>query len=163
MSNDSRKIAPNGEIINLMQVTTVAAETYIGTLLSFLTYICDLFVNFYFLWSYLGTAGIISYAAMMLTMPLNIACALLQFKVEAELLGKKDIRVKVFNDVLNGMKVIKFYGWEISLEKLVEKFRNIELKTLRKKSYIYAVYNATSSVNQTTLASIIVRKKIMFF
>ena len=156
MSNDSRKIAPNGEIINLMQVTTVAAETYIGILLGLLTYFIDIVMNLYFMWTYLGVAAFISYGAMIMVTPINIICALLQYKTEAQLLAKKDARVKVFNDVLNGIKVIKFYGWEISFEKLVEKFRNIELNTLKKRSFIYAIYNLSSSLNQIGFTSFVV-------
>lgn len=50
----------------------------------------------------------------------------------------KDERVKMMNEILNGMKVIKLYAWEPSFEDQVEKIRGKEIKVLRKAAYLSA-------------------------
>ncbi len=58
-----------------------------------------------------------------------------------EKLAASDKRIKTVNEVLNGIKVIKFYGWEITFEKLINKMRDIELKILKKSTILYTFLN----------------------
>lgn len=43
----------------------------------------------------------------------------------------KDERLKLLNDMLNGIKVLKLYAWEESMLKMVSEIRDREMKTLR--------------------------------
>lgn len=43
----------------------------------------------------------------------------------------KDERLKLINDVLSGMRVLKLYAWEESMEQLIAKLRKRELYVLR--------------------------------
>ena len=51
---------------------------------------------------------------------------------------QKDQRIKLMNEVLNGMKVLKLYAWELSFKDKISAIRNIELETLRKYAYLSA-------------------------
>ncbi len=51
---------------------------------------------------------------------------------------QKDQRIKLMNEVLNGMKVLKLYAWELSFQDKISAIRNIELETLRKYAYLSA-------------------------
>ncbi len=53
-------------------------------------------------------------------------------------MGQKDTRIKLVNEVLNGMKVIKLYAWEEPFKQLIMGVRNAELKVLRKYSFLNA-------------------------
>lgn len=44
----------------------------------------------------------------------------------------KDERTKMVNEVLNGIKIIKLYAWEIPMEETISKLRNRELSLIRK-------------------------------
>lgn len=44
----------------------------------------------------------------------------------------KDKRLKLVNDMLTGIKVLKLYTWEIPMQKMIAKLRAKELMTLRK-------------------------------
>lgn len=50
----------------------------------------------------------------------------------------KDERVKLMNEILNGMKVLKLYAWEKSFENEIQKIRQKEVKILRKTAYFSA-------------------------
>ena len=52
---------------------------------------------------------------------------------------QKDQRIKLMNEVLNGMKVLKLYAWELSFKDKINAIRNAELVTLQKYAYLQAV------------------------
>jgi hypothetical protein len=51
----------------------------------------------------------------------------------------KDARVKLLNEVLNGIKVLKLYAWEKSFQDKISAIREKELVTLRKYAMLSAV------------------------
>ena len=53
----------------------------------------------------------------------------------------KDSRIKLMNEVLNGIKVLKLYAWEESFQEKILGIRNKELEVLKKAAYL----NAASS------------------
>ena len=48
----------------------------------------------------------------------------------------KDKRTKMINEVLNGIKVIKLYGWEGAFEKSIAVVRKEEVSTIKKAAYL---------------------------
>ena len=54
-------------------------------------------------------------------------------------MSQKDQRIKLMNEVLNGMKVLKLYAWELSFKDKINVWRNKELQTLKKYAYLSAV------------------------
>ena len=53
----------------------------------------------------------------------------------------KDSRMKLLNEVLNGIKVIKFYTWEKPFKDLIMKLRSREVAALRKFTFLTASYS----------------------
>jgi len=51
---------------------------------------------------------------------------------------QKDLRIRLMNEVLNGVKVIKLYAWEDHFQEDVQSIRNAELSVLRKIIYLNA-------------------------
>ena len=51
----------------------------------------------------------------------------------------KDGRIKLMNEVLNGVKLLKFFAWEPSFRQKVDIIRNKELKSLFKINFINGV------------------------
>lgn len=51
----------------------------------------------------------------------------------------KDSRIKLMNEVLGGIKVLKLYAWEPSFLELVRGIRRGELRLLRKGTYLQAI------------------------
>lgn len=44
----------------------------------------------------------------------------------------KDERIKICNEILNGIKVIKLYAWEPPMEEVIQRIRRKELHLIRK-------------------------------
>ena len=50
----------------------------------------------------------------------------------------KDQRIRLTNELLGGIKVIKLYAWEEHFQENVQSIRNSELAVLRKIAYLNA-------------------------
>ncbi len=55
----------------------------------------------------------------------------------------KDNRIKLMNEMLNGIKVLKLYAWELAFKDKVSEIRESELKVLKKAAYLAAVSTFT--------------------
>lgn len=64
-----------------------------------------------------------------------------------------DGRVKLMNEILNGIKILKFYAWEKAFLEQVLGYREKELKTLKKSQILYSV-----SIASFNSSSFLVRK-----
>ncbi len=68
-----------------------------------------------------------------------------------------DGRVNLMNEILNGIKILKFYAWEKAFLEQVLGYREKELKTLKKSQILYSV-----SIASFNSSSFLVRKKNRF-
>lgn len=55
----------------------------------------------------------------------------------------KDNRIKLMNEMLNGIKVLKLYAWELAFKDKVSEIRESELQVLKKAAYLGAVSTFT--------------------
>ena len=53
-----------------------------------------------------------------------------------------DSRVKITNELLQGIQCVKMYSWEESFFNVIEKFRQKELESLKKIAYLIAFSRA---------------------
>lgn len=58
---------------------------------------------------------------------------------QVEQMQHKDARIKLMNEILNGIKVLKLYAWETSFRDKVLAIRQKELNVLRKTAYLGAL------------------------
>ena len=59
--------------------------------------------------------------------------------VRMKVLEKTDARVKLMNEVLTGIRVIKYYCWEKPFKGKVHDIRQVELKSTEKMAWIMSV------------------------
>uniref|UniRef100_A0A673W5I6 Canalicular multispecific organic anion transporter 2-like n=1 Tax=Salmo trutta TaxID=8032 RepID=A0A673W5I6_SALTR len=93
----------------------------------------------YFLWQNLGPSVLAGVAVMILLIPLNAAIAVRTRAYQVEQMQYKDTRIKLMNEILNGIKVLKLYAWENSFKDKVLEIRQKELNVLRKTAYLGAL------------------------
>jgi ABC-type multidrug transport system fused ATPase/permease subunit len=76
-------------------------------------YICSkLVVSFAFLVYFLGWPALVGAAALIVLLPLNIVLMKMITIKRAKLLNFTDKRVRTMNEILQGIRVIKYFTWE---------------------------------------------------
>ncbi|XP_026302870.1 multidrug resistance-associated protein 1 [Piliocolobus tephrosceles] len=76
---------------------------------------------------------------MVLMVPVNAVMALKTKTYQVAHMKSKDNRIKLMNEILNGIKVLKLYAWELAFKDKVLAIRQEELKVLKKSAYLAAV------------------------
>ena len=89
----------------------------------------------------IGPSVLAGVAVMIIIIPVNGFLASKMKTLQIKQMKYKDERVKLTNEVLGGMKVIKLYAWEPSFEEQILKIRAKEVTQLKYAAY----YNAVSS------------------
>ncbi|KAL6447244.1 hypothetical protein ACFW04_001485 [Cataglyphis niger] len=138
MSNAARKESTLGEIVNLMSVDAqrfMDLTAYINMIWSAPLQIA---LALYFLWEILGPAVLAGLAVMIILIPVNGLIANKVKTLQIRQMKNKDERVKLMNEVLNGIKVLKLYAWEPSFEQQILKIRNKEIQVLKEAAYLNA-------------------------
>ena len=141
MSASARKQATVGEMTNIVSVnaqTVCDLVTYLNILWSSPLQIS---ISIFLLYQYLGVSALIGVATMIIFIPINLFIANQNKKMQRSKLKIQDSRIKMMNEILSGIKVIKFYGWELSFQKIIQKIRSDELVQLRNMGLM----NVTSS------------------
>lgn len=59
-------------------------------------------------------------AVMILMGPLNAIVAKKMKKYQLEQMKNKDQRIRIMDEILNGMKILKLYAWETSFQQKVK-------------------------------------------
>lgn len=57
----------------------------------------------------------------------------------------KDERIKMMNEVLSGIKVIKLYAWEIPMEEHIEEIRRKELNLAWKINLLKGIFDTLNT------------------
>lgn len=138
MSNVARKESTLGEIVNLMSVDAqrfMDLTAYVNMIWSAPLQIV---LALYFLWEILGPAVLAGLAVMIILIPVNALIANKVKTLQIRQMKSKDERVKLMNEVLNGIKVLKLYAWEPSFEQQILKIRAKEIQVLKEAAYLNA-------------------------
>ena len=76
---------------------------------------------------------------MLFLAPINMFVFSIVSSMRQEVLKYADLRVKMMNEILTGIRIIKFYAWEAPFGKEVGRLRQKELDALTKLAYTTAV------------------------
>ena len=92
----------------------------------------QIIISLALLWSYLGVSALIGTSTLFIFMPLSVLVGNRTKKVQLVKQSHTDERIRFMDEILSGIKIIKFYGWELSFKKIIDKIRSKELEYLRK-------------------------------
>ena len=71
-------------------------------------------LSIYFIYDELGWPIFVGFGFILLAFPLFALGAVYMRRYQQEQLKNKDQRVKLINEIIGGIKVLKLYGWEPS-------------------------------------------------
>ncbi|XP_068966387.1 probable multidrug resistance-associated protein lethal(2)03659 isoform X2 [Bombus flavifrons] len=94
----------------------------------------------YFLYIEAGYAGLIGIAAVFVVVPIQSYTGKLSSKFRLQTAMKTDERVRLMDEIISGVQVIKMYAWEKPFCALIETARKLELQVVSKSAYIRGIY-----------------------
>ena len=94
-----------GQMVNLMAVDARRLNDLLPYLHNIWSSPFQIVVSMFMLWAQIGPAVLAGLTVMLIVMPLNAWMAQVQQRMQKNLMEARDERVKIFNEVLNGIKV----------------------------------------------------------
>ncbi|KAJ5836890.1 hypothetical protein N7447_002916 [Penicillium robsamsonii] len=128
-----------GTIINLMAIDSFKVSE-VGAYLHFLwasvpVQITMAVILLYHIMGFSSFAGI---ALMALMLPINLFIARQFNKVQNQILKGTDARIHATNEVLQNIRIIKYFAWEQRFQDIVGEKRKNELKALRRRYILWS-------------------------
>ncbi|XP_063312149.1 ATP-binding cassette sub-family C member 3 [Pelobates fuscus] len=139
ITNAAKKTSTVGEVVNLMSVDAQRFQDLTTFLNMLWSAPLQIFLALFFLWQALGPSVLAGVAVMVLLIPINAFIAMKTRAFQVEQMQYKDSRIKLMNEILNGIKVLKLYAWEPSFAQKVLEIRSKELSVLKKSAYLNAL------------------------
>ncbi|KAG0192612.1 hypothetical protein DFQ28_008488 [Apophysomyces sp. BC1034] len=120
-----------GTIVNLMSTDSTRITDFCRMWYNVVSAPVELLVGVLFLYQLLGVSCLLGLMVLVITLPINHYTAKLFARTNNRIMEARDKRVNLINEVLQGIRQIKFFAWEKSWEKRIMEARNVELGHLR--------------------------------
>ena len=138
LSNAGKGLSSTGQIVNIMandaekpmHFLRMANFLWGGTLRAI---VCIILI-----YVQIGNATWAGVALLSLLFPINKRVFTIVRKLRTKLLLQSDERVKLTNEVINGIRVVKFYNWEAAFEEKINVEREKELALLQRLAWTHA-------------------------
>ncbi|KAJ9192292.1 hypothetical protein DTO164E3_8431 [Paecilomyces variotii] len=129
-----------GTIINLMAIDSFKVSE-VGAYLHFLwaSVPVQVIMAVVLLYRILGFSSFAGIALMVLILPVNVYIARMFRQVQNKILASTDARIHSTNEVLQNIRIIKYFAWEQRFEDIVNEKRRAELKALRRRYIIWSI------------------------
>ncbi|KAJ9588188.1 hypothetical protein L9F63_018452, partial [Diploptera punctata] len=93
----------------------------------------------YFMWQEVGVSAAIGVASLLLFIPLQGYLGKKTSILRMKTATRTDARVRLMNEIISGIQVIKMYTWEFPFAHLVDSTRRNEIKAITATSYIRGI------------------------
>ncbi|XP_056137092.1 ATP-binding cassette sub-family C member 10 [Lampris incognitus] len=128
-----------GEVVNLMSTDTDRIFNFFNSFHELWSLPLQFSIALYLLYLQVGVAFLGGLGVALLLVPLNKLLASRILDNNKHMLRHKDSRVKMMAEILFGIRVIKFYGWEPHFTRKIAGYRKQELSRLKAIKYLDAV------------------------
>ncbi|KND91987.1 ATP-dependent bile acid permease [Tolypocladium ophioglossoides CBS 100239] len=129
-----------GTIINLMSVDSFK----VSEVTAYLHFLCaaaptQLIISVILLWQVMGLSAIPGLIVMVFLLPVNYFLARGFNITSKNIMTATDKRINVTNEVLQNIRIIKYFAWEERFGRIIDEKRRIELNALRSRFLLWAV------------------------
>ncbi|GMS94473.1 hypothetical protein PENTCL1PPCAC_16648, partial [Pristionchus entomophagus] len=145
LSASTRNNLTVGAIVNLMAIDIEKICQVMPVTQHYWSCPLQLAIGMGMLWWTIGPSAIAGIAVLLLMVPVNYLSSVLVKNWQVEQMKVKDERTKVCNVVLNGIKLIKLYGWEEAFEEKINALREQEVRSLRRIALLGRIVDALNA------------------
>eukprot|EP00546_Thalassionema_frauenfeldii_P010811 CAMPEP_0178930692 /NCGR_PEP_ID=MMETSP0786-20121207/21420_1 /TAXON_ID=186022 /ORGANISM="Thalassionema frauenfeldii, Strain CCMP 1798" /LENGTH=1417 /DNA_ID=CAMNT_0020607335 /DNA_START=51 /DNA_END=4304 /DNA_ORIENTATION=- len=139
VSSAARAKTSTGQVVNMMSNDTAQLQRFLQFGGMTLVAPIQIIISLVLIFRQVGNATWVGVGFMVFLAPINVVIFSVVSKMRLKALKHSDLRVKMVNEILNGIRIIKFYAWEKPFRKEVGKLRETEMKALTRLSYVSAV------------------------
>jgi ABC-type multidrug transport system fused ATPase/permease subunit len=154
LSTSAKKTTTLGEMTNLITNDAGQFEFGIYQLVGIISTPLQLVISTYMLYKYLGIASFVGIASILLFLPTNAFIVKRSKNIRKEKYKIQDSRIKIMNELLNGIRIIKFYGWELAFQNLVNQARKKEINLLIRSELLNTVSGFTWQIAPFVVAAV---------
>ncbi|XP_004625600.2 canalicular multispecific organic anion transporter 1 [Octodon degus] len=130
LSNLNRRQYTIGETVNLMSVDAQKLMDVTNFIHLVWSTVLQIVLSIFFLWRELGPSVLAGVGVMVLLVPVNGIFATKNRRIQVKNMKNKDKRLKIMNEILSGIKILKYFAWEPSFKERITNIRKKELKNL---------------------------------
>ncbi|KAI0821920.1 multidrug resistance-associated ABC transporter [Trametes gibbosa] len=165
--DDEDDFSSKAQIMTLMTTDVDRVSEFAWHLFTIVDAPIEIVIGSLFLYSLLGVSCFFGLAVTCLFLPMNHFAGKVVVGAQENLMKARDERVALMNEILGGIRMLKFMAWERSFEARVLKVRDRELKYQKLNYTIEVLWNAiwNGSPILVTLVSLwhftVVRKQIL--
>ncbi|KAF3843965.1 hypothetical protein F7725_016013 [Dissostichus mawsoni] len=141
-----------GEIVNLVSADTQKLMDFVVYFNAVWLAPIEIALCLFFLWQHLGPSALAGIATVILIFPLNGFIAKKRSKLQEIQMKCMDGRIRLMNEILNGIKILKFYAWEKAFLEKVLGHREKELQALKKSQILYSISIASFNSSSFLIA-----------
>lgn len=128
-----------GTIINLMSVDSFKVSEVTAYLHFLVAHApTQLIVSVFLLYQVMGLSAIPGFIVMALLLPVNIYFGKAFNSSQKLIMAATDKRIHTTNEILQNVRIIKYFAWEYRFAQIVDEKRKAELKALRKRFMVWA-------------------------
>ncbi|KAJ2774929.1 hypothetical protein IWQ57_000607 [Coemansia nantahalensis] len=148
LSNDMRKEHDIGTIVSHVSVDAWRVTMFVSNWLYHTIMVpVRLFLAVYMLYRTLGWSVMVGVLAMVLSTPVSASVIRQMGAINRQLMAHVDSRMRVMNDVLSGIRIIKLYAWESPFIQRINDVRiGKELAIIRKFGSLNALFSFVTSL-----------------
>ncbi|KAJ1856297.1 hypothetical protein GGH12_004868 [Coemansia sp. RSA 1822] len=148
LSNDARQKYSVGSIVTHMSVDSQRVAEFAANSSHQLWSIpLQIVLALFLLYRTLGWAVYAGVLAMLISIPLSAQLSRSMRALNKLLMGYRDQRMKIMDEVLSGIKIIKLYAWELSFIRRINEIRvKLELGTIRHYGLIQSMFTFVTTL-----------------
>ncbi|KAI8066832.1 hypothetical protein BC940DRAFT_274537 [Gongronella butleri] len=127
----------SGDVNNLLSVDAQKFSETFAYAISVYSYPLQIMICVVGLYRLLGVAAIWGVLTMFIAQPILVSIMNHFQGVQKELMSRTDKRLKLTNEMLGAIRIIKFFAWEREFRTRLMTARDVELQAIRKRLFMY--------------------------
>ena len=139
VSAAARAKTSTGQVVNMMSNDSAQLQRFLQFVGMTMTAPIQIVLALVLIYQQVGNATWVGVGFMVFLAPVNTVVFSIVSKQRRKVLKYSDLRVKMMNEILAGIRIIKYYAWERPFGKEVGGLRGKELAALTKLAYTSAI------------------------
>ena len=112
VSSTAKGATSTGQLLNVMAVDTTSVMMFVVSIMMIVVMPIILIVGFVILASNLGKLTWVAASLYIVMILAQFVSVVLAQRTRKEMMSATDVRVKLMNEILTGIRIIKYYCWE---------------------------------------------------